>query len=74
MQRNILSGTISIPEQKTQRQLHRQLSEFANWIQRAKDTNEVLKDKQKSASFLKVEPHKNIYFFSLVAIYASFMA
>ncbi|MNT33927.1 hypothetical protein D3C72_1698770 [compost metagenome] len=48
MQPNILSGTISIPEQKTQRQLHRQLGEFAQWVQRAKDTNEVQKDKQKS--------------------------
>ncbi|MFV8367797.1 hypothetical protein [Flavobacterium sp. XS1P27] len=48
MQRNILSGTMSIPEQKTQRQLHQQLGEFAQWMQRAKDTNEVRKDKQKS--------------------------
>jgi hypothetical protein len=29
MQRNIISGTISIPEQKRQKQLHRQLGEFA---------------------------------------------
>jgi len=48
MQRNIISGTISIPEQKRQRQLHRQLGEFANWMQRPKDANQVQKDKQKS--------------------------
>ena len=48
MQRNILSGTISIPEQKTQRQLHQQLGEFSQWMQRAKDADEVRKDKQKS--------------------------
>ena len=48
MQRNIISGTISIPEQKRQRQLHRQLGEFANWLQRPKDANQVQKDKQKS--------------------------
>lgn len=48
MQRNIISGTIKIPEQQRQRQLHRQLGEFANWLQRPKDANEVRKDKQKS--------------------------
>ena len=48
MQRNIISGTISIPEQKRQRQLHRQLGEFASWMQRPKDANQVQKDKQKS--------------------------
>lgn len=48
MQRNIISGTISIPEQQRQRQLHRQLGEFANWMQRPKDANQVQKDKQKS--------------------------
>ena len=48
MQRNIISGTISIPEQKRQRQLQRQLGEFANWLQRPKDANQVQKDKQKS--------------------------
>lgn len=48
MQRNIISGTMSIPEQQRQRQLHRQLGEFANWMQRPKDANQVQKDKQKS--------------------------
>ena len=48
MQRNIISGVISLPEQKRQRQLHRQLGEFANWLQRPKDANQVQKDKQKS--------------------------
>ena len=48
MQRNIISGTINIPEQKRQQQLHRQLGEFANWLQRPKDANQVQKDKQKS--------------------------
>ena len=48
MQRNIISGTLSLPEQKRQRQLHQQLGEFANWMQRPKDANEVQKDKRKS--------------------------
>ena len=48
MQRNKILGTISIPEQKRQRQLHRQLGEFADWMQRPKDANEVREDKGKS--------------------------
>ena len=48
MQRNIISGTISLPEQKRQRHLHQQLGEFANLMQRPKDANEVQKDKRKS--------------------------
>ena len=48
MQPHILSGIISIPEQKRQRQLHRQLNEFAQWMQRPKDANEVQKDKRKA--------------------------
>ena len=48
MQPHILSGIISIPEQKRQRQLHRQLNEFAQWMQRPKDANQVQKDKRKA--------------------------
>nr|WP_315142481.1 hypothetical protein [uncultured Flavobacterium sp.] len=48
MQRNILSGTICKPKQKTQQQLHQQLGDFAQWMQRTKDADEVRKDKQKS--------------------------
>jgi hypothetical protein len=33
---------------ETATQLHRQLGEFANWMQRPKDANQVQKDKQKS--------------------------
>jgi len=48
MHKHILSGTITIPEQQRQRQLHRQLNEFANWMQKPKDANEVWKDKRSS--------------------------
>ena len=48
MHKHIISGIVSIPEQKRQRQLHRQLGEFAGWMQRTKDADEVRKDKQKS--------------------------
>ncbi|MGV3460207.1 MAG: hypothetical protein ACO1N9_07115 [Flavobacterium sp.] len=48
MQRNIKAGTITVPEQKLQRQLHQQLGEFAKWLQKPKDASQVQKDKQKS--------------------------
>ena len=48
MHKHIISGTIKSPEQKGQRQLHQQLGEFAHWMQRPKDANEVQKDKRKS--------------------------
>ncbi|WP_449384812.1 hypothetical protein [Chryseobacterium piscicola] len=48
MQRKIISGIINKPEQKRQQQLHRQLGEFAQWMQRPKDANEVQKDKRKA--------------------------
>ena len=48
MKRNIISGIISLPEQKRQQLLHRQLGGFANWMQRPKDAEQVSKDKQKS--------------------------
>nr|DAC74449.1 TPA_exp: hypothetical protein [Elizabethkingia anophelis] len=48
MQRNKISGTINIPEQQRQQKLHRQLGEFAQWMQRPKDADQVLKDKRKS--------------------------
>ena len=48
MQRKIISGIINKPEQKRQQQLHRQLNEFAQWMQRPKDANEIQKDKRKA--------------------------
>ena len=48
MHKHIISGTISLPEQKRQRQLYQQLSEFAHWMQKPKDANEIQKDKRKS--------------------------
>ncbi len=48
MQRNKIAGTISIPEQQRQRQLHQQLGEFAQWMQKPKDASEVQKDKRRS--------------------------
>lgn len=48
MQRHTISGTFKMPQETKQRQLHRQLNEFANWMQRPKDANEIKKDKQQS--------------------------
>ena len=44
MQHNIISGVIRLPEQKRQRQLHRQLDEFANWLQRPQGATQEQKD------------------------------
>ncbi|MCR5862814.1 hypothetical protein LRS05_12015 [Flavobacterium sp. J372] len=48
MQRNIISGIIKTPQQPKQRTLHKQLGEFADWMQRPKDANEIRKDKLKA--------------------------
>lgn len=37
MQRKTISGTIQPPEEKKQRQLHRQLREYAEWMHQMKD-------------------------------------
>lgn len=47
MQKNI-SGIINLPKKKQQQQLHSQLGEFMNWMQRPKDAKENQKDKRKS--------------------------
>ena len=49
MQHNIISGKINIPVEKEQQRLHRQLGEFAKWLQKPKTANEIRKDKLKSA-------------------------
>ena len=36
MQRKIISGTTSIPEQQRQQQLHQQLGEFVQWTYKTK--------------------------------------
>lgn len=48
MQKHIVSGTIQIPEKIRQKQLHHQLGEFAQLMQKPKDAQEVQKDKRKS--------------------------
>ena len=48
MQRKIISGKIKMPEEEKQKQLHRQLGEFADWMKRPKDANEIRKDRRKS--------------------------
>ena len=48
MQRHIISGMIIIPQQPKQKQLHRQLGEFAEWMKRPKDAGEIRKDQRKS--------------------------
>ena len=48
MQRKTISGKIKMPKEEKQKQLHRQLSEFADWMKRPKDANEIRKDKRKS--------------------------
>jgi len=48
MQRNIISGTIKTPQQPKQRTLHTQLGEFADWMQKPNDANEIRKDKLKA--------------------------
>lgn len=48
MQRKIISGTIKVPKELKQRQLHKQLGEFADWMKRPKDAGEIRKDQRKS--------------------------
>nr|WP_314492229.1 hypothetical protein [uncultured Chryseobacterium sp.] len=48
MQRHIISGTIKIPQHPKQKQLHRKLGEFAEWMKRPKDAGEIRKDQRKS--------------------------
>ncbi|UOH78902.1 hypothetical protein MT996_05385 [Ornithobacterium rhinotracheale] len=47
--KHIIKGNLHLPK-NTQRneQLCQQLAEFLEWVHRAKDQNEVQKDKQKS--------------------------
>ena len=48
MQRKTISGKIKTPEKEKQKQLHRQLDEFAEWMKHPKDTSEIRKDQRKS--------------------------
>lgn len=48
MPQTIISGPVILPERQTQRQLHRQLGEFVNWLGRTKDAGEIQKDKRQS--------------------------
>lgn len=48
MQPKTISGKIKPPEEKKQKQLHRQLGEFADWMKQEKDTSEIQKDQRKS--------------------------
>lgn len=48
MQKKTIAGTISLPRQKRQRQLHEQLGNFMAWMHRPKDAGEIQKDRAKS--------------------------
>ena len=48
MQRKTISGKINVPEEERQKQLHRQLGEFTDWMKRPKDASEIRKDQRKS--------------------------
>nr|DAC76636.1 TPA_exp: hypothetical protein [Elizabethkingia anophelis] len=48
MKRKIISGIILPPEEKKQKQLHRQLMEFVEWMKWEKDSSEIRKDKRRS--------------------------
>ena len=48
MQQHIIRGTIAVPTDHRQKQLHRQLVKFADRMQRTKDTGELLKDRRRS--------------------------
>jgi|GEM_PF-2666532 len=48
MQRNKISGTIQIPEQQRQQKLHRQLGEFAQWMQRPRTMDAKTKRRRPS--------------------------
>ena len=48
MQRKTISGKINVPEEERQKQLHRQLGEFTDWMKHPKDASEIRKDQRKS--------------------------
>ena len=48
MQSKIISGKIKTPEKQKQRQLHRQLGEYADWMKQDKNASEIRKDQLKS--------------------------
>jgi hypothetical protein len=48
MQRNIISGKISVPKERKQKELHRKIGEFMQWMKLEKDASEIRKDKRKS--------------------------
>ena len=48
MQSKIISGKIKTPEKQKQRQLHRQLGEFAYWMKQDRNASEIRKDRRKS--------------------------
>ena len=48
MQRKIISGKVKLLERQKEKQLHRQLGEFTEWMKQSKNTSEVRKDKRKS--------------------------
>ncbi|WP_235130491.1 hypothetical protein [Chryseobacterium indicum] len=50
MQRKIISGKIKTPkeQEQKQKQLHKQLGEFVEWMKQDKNASEILKDQRKS--------------------------
>ena len=48
MQRKTVSGKIQPPEEQKQKQLHRQLGDFLEWMKQDKDASEIQKDQRQS--------------------------
>lgn len=48
MQKHIVQGMIRLPEKEKQKELYSQLGNFADWMKRTKDENEIRSDKQRS--------------------------
>lgn len=48
MHRTIISGTVKLPEQKRQKELHAQLAGFMHGMQKPKDADQVQKDRRRA--------------------------
>ncbi|WP_277014945.1 hypothetical protein [Flavobacterium lindanitolerans] len=46
MSQHIKLGRAVLPKSERQKRLHRQLGEFAGWMQRPKDTAEIRRDRR----------------------------
>ncbi|WP_228417754.1 hypothetical protein [Chryseobacterium oranimense] len=48
MRKQIISGTIKIPDKERETNLHRRIAEFARWMEKPKDAQEIFRDRRKS--------------------------